>query len=897
MAASQSASVSKKTKSKENRSKPKKTKSLKSPTSSSFSDGSHSKKGKSKKKEPESTGGLKLLKRHAVTMSRITNRKSRKCKKVVLFNRKGTPCGKVAKQMQSYIGVLARRKVPVIRENWKAATPEEKNKIWQRVQIPFLIGPEHKKLVLESAARKWRQFKCLLTSKYVIPYLDDHEALRYPPDDYPFINADHWTEFVNMRTKPSFLEKRREQQERRSKNKYPHRMSRKGYAGLEAELADGMSDEEVDRATLWIKGRQTKDGSFKDEESKKIAEKITNLKRKVDSGELSAEGSNDVLTLALGTPEHGGRVRGVGGFVTPSTYFHLPKRRKESIEATVRLSVQKILLEEREKIVEEAREKILQEAREEIIKEAREKIVAEERAMWEAKFAEIEARINGKEAATIHPHVSGHGSCSMTADEIAQETDKAPLEEVVNNVDGTKILRVFEAMENKTIMRKRKGTKVVKEGRLDKSPGCKKGNEIPKLLEKVVVNCEEVNEAVEENVNMIDIKEPENEEGAEYVDLTMRQPTLKSNVAEVDCKLAIGSVEHIVAYATVMECEDPSQLVHGTPLGDGNVRVSIYAALEEKAKVPFPVKDEIETVKQAMGSWVAWPKHLVIKSAVKKPTKDNADKKKKRKEIGEEDSEIEFGLAKLAPSLPASLKMLCLWGEDALKDGNTISFYMEPEVFGYSRKTFILGKDVRRLASMREVTGTCIAVYQRYLYDQLKAYKMLDMVAFVDPSLIGAVGCGNGTVKAQHIKDRLVTAKPGQMFMLPYNSGDHWMLTLVDPEKGNAYFMDPLKRRLPIGDWMSIVDTAMRMYNAEKNKQSRSSVHWKNLAGIPPQPNNKECGYFIMRYMRDIIEDKDMSLFPSKWERRGSSQYTQVDIDQVRNEWGKFVVNTYVHES
>ncbi|XP_062026022.1 uncharacterized protein LOC133742378 [Rosa rugosa] len=123
------------------------------------------------------------------------------------------------------------------------------------------------------------------------------------------------------------------------------------------------------------------------------------------------------------------------------------------------------------------------------------------------------------------------------------------------------------------------------------------------------------------------------------------------------------------------------------------------------------------------------------------------------------------------------------------------------------------------------------------------------------------------------------------------------MLTLVDPEKGTAYFMDPLKRRLPIGDWMSIVDTAMRMYNAEKNKQSRSSLHWKNLAGIPPQPSNKECGYFIMRYMRDMIEDKDMSLFPSKWERRGSSQYTQADIDQVRNEWGKFVVNTYVHES
>ncbi|XP_062024085.1 uncharacterized protein LOC133740179 isoform X4 [Rosa rugosa] len=30
--------------------------------------------------------------------------------------------------------------------------------------------------------------------------------------------------------------------------------------------------------------------------------------------------------------------------------------------------------------------------------------------------------------------------------------------------------------------------------------------------------------------------------------------------------------------------------------------------------------------------------------------------------------------------------------------------------------------------------------------------------------------------------------------------------------------------------------------------------------------------------------------------RRGSNQYTQADIDQVRNEWGKFVINKYVHE-
>ncbi|PRQ34677.1 hypothetical protein RchiOBHm_Chr5g0071741 [Rosa chinensis] len=151
-------------------------------------------------------------------------------------------------------------------------------------------------------------------------------------------------------------------------------------------LANEIDDEEIDRATLWIKGRQSKNGNFKDEETKKTAEKIDALKKRVATGELSIEGSDDILTLALGTPEHGGRVRGVGGQMNPSTYFNLPKRRKQSLEATIRVSVKKIMLEEKEKIVEDAREKI--------IEEAKEKIVAEERAFWAVKFAELEAKIH-----------------------------------------------------------------------------------------------------------------------------------------------------------------------------------------------------------------------------------------------------------------------------------------------------------------------------------------------------------------------------------------------------------------------------------------------------------------------------------------------------------------------
>ena len=46
--------------------------------------------------------------------------------------------------------------------------------------------------------------------------------------------------------------------------------------------------------------------------------------QKYDEGSLQVVDSQDVLTMALGTPEHSGRVRGMGHFVTKRMYFDLP---------------------------------------------------------------------------------------------------------------------------------------------------------------------------------------------------------------------------------------------------------------------------------------------------------------------------------------------------------------------------------------------------------------------------------------------------------------------------------------------------------------------------------------------------------------------------------------------
>ncbi|PRQ35394.1 putative transposase, Ptta/En/Spm, plant [Rosa chinensis] len=336
------------------------------------------------------TGGLKLLKRGMITMSLITNRLIRGKKLTVKFNDKGEPVGKVANEMKSYIGVLARTKIPISIPDWRDVDPDEKEKIWESITDAFVIPKECRKMVITSAANKWREFKRKLTNLYIIPYMNEPDLLEFPPNDYRSITKDNWQTFVANRLSASFLEVREAQTMKRKENKYPHRMACKGYANLQEELSESMSLEQLDRATMWIKARQDKNGQFKQAEVEETAKKIENLKKREAEGEITTSGSEDVLTIALGNPEHHGRVRGVGGTVKPAAYFHLPKWQRKSVEETVRSSVKKILEKEKDCLIAKERAKW---------EEERDRQLAEERAYWSEKITRIEAKIDGKELA------------------------------------------------------------------------------------------------------------------------------------------------------------------------------------------------------------------------------------------------------------------------------------------------------------------------------------------------------------------------------------------------------------------------------------------------------------------------------------------------------------------
>ncbi|CAL8085242.1 unnamed protein product [Prunus armeniaca] len=253
-----------------------------------------------------------------------------------------------------------------------------------------------------------------------------------------------------------------------------------------------------------------------------------------------------------------------------------------------------------------------------------------------------------------------------------------------------------------------------------------------------------------------------------------------------------------------------------------------------------------------------------------------------------ENHQDEMDLLKL--DMPAPLLALCQYVETKLKPANeTITIHMPEEMFGTDHDTWLLSEDILQFASMVEIGATVIAVDMRYLFDYLKMANMVKLVGLVDP---GQVSSQSGTLshRSKHLSESLKKADGDQFYLVPYNPGGHWVLIIVRPATETIYYMNSLPNRSVDEDMRNIVNTSIKMYNSHTGKQSsRKSPIWKNRQGTPRQPINVECGYYVMRFMRNIIHDPALA-FEKKFDKKKEAVvYTQEHIDEVRLVWAEFV--------
>ncbi|KAM6550271.1 hypothetical protein CsatB_016761 [Cannabis sativa] len=239
-------------------------------------------------------------------------------KRVALeVNDKGQYCGKSYAKLVSTLGVRCRQTIGLAYKNWKEVNQTLKNQVWKDIQTGFIVPDTFKHDCLILAGKLMKDFKNRMTKDIIMPALKENDLgrLAQVPEKHPEIDAADWCKFVESRLTPEFLELSKVQRERSSKIQSRHRSGRSGMVNVREAVKKDLEVADPPRHRVWIKSR-TKSRKLVTDYDKEIAEKIAQLEEKLSQGQIQVQGQNDILTQALGTPEHPGRVRAAGYAIT-----------------------------------------------------------------------------------------------------------------------------------------------------------------------------------------------------------------------------------------------------------------------------------------------------------------------------------------------------------------------------------------------------------------------------------------------------------------------------------------------------------------------------------------------------------------------------------------------------
>ncbi|KAH6835404.1 hypothetical protein C2S53_003255 [Perilla frutescens var. hirtella] len=316
----------------------------------------------------------------------------------------------------------------------------------------------------------------------------------------------------------------------------------------------------------------------------------------------------------------------------------------------------------------------------------------------------------------------------------------------------------------------------------------------------------------------------------------------------------------VIAYGTVMST------VSGGSIPEDRTCVSIDEVVNPKALLPYPILDICENVGDALGSHVAWPTHLVL-------IKENMPTHK----IVEKKQVVKTKNIKGYQDLNPSLKALYCYCEGALKDGDGISM------------ASLVINDIIPFCELEPISGNCIVVYIWKLYKEISTASKLGGFRFVNPFSISYVPKSSMNVRTQHLAERLAGVSPNELVIVPCNVGHHWILTVIDPHKEIVYLLDPLSNRNRDQSWKNIVDMAITLFNTSLGKKVKKQATWE-IVKAPRQPNSKQCGFYVLRFMKEIIEAFQQNGSISVRSLFKKEKYLLGEIDEVRVEWTNCVL-------
>ncbi|CAI8601447.1 unnamed protein product [Vicia faba] len=134
------------------------------------------------------------------------------------------------------------------------------------------------------------------------------------------------------------------------------------------------------------------------------------------------------------------------------------------------------------------------------------------------------------------------------------------------------------------------------------------------------------------------------------------------------------------------------------------------------------------------------------------------------------------------------------------------------------------------------------------------------------------------------------------MILAPCNLGKHWVLLVINLNAEVIYYMDPLNGEpTKHQNFKTKFENALQIYRANSSskvpKVSKSKkISWQKIK-CPRQINGVDCGYFVMRFMKEVIMENEFMIPTNYFFDHKCRTYSHDKLTEVKEDWATYVVD------